>query len=92
MNIYLKWIDGCKNRTCANQIVFIKVGDWFETFDDQAETASRVCQIPFTSRKISNMSERVRIFGIPYHDVHRTNQLFIDNGYEMFIIPSEETP
>jgi hypothetical protein len=47
-------------------ILFFRLGDFYETFDGDAETASRVLDIVLTGREMGK-NLRVPMAGIPYH-------------------------
>jgi DNA mismatch repair protein MutS len=47
-------------------IVFFRLGDFYETFDDDARLASEVLDIVLTSREMGR-GNRVDMAGIPYH-------------------------
>ena len=47
-------------------ILFFRLGDFYETFDEDAETISRELDIVLTSRPIGK-GVRAPLAGIPYH-------------------------
>ena len=49
-------------------IIFFRLGDFYETFDHDAEIASRELDIVLTSRVVAKGS-RIPMAGIPYHAV-----------------------
>jgi len=49
-----------------NAILFFRLGDFYETFDDDAEITSRELDIVLTSRNVSK-NQRVPMAGIPFH-------------------------
>jgi DNA mismatch repair protein MutS len=49
-------------------ILFFRLGDFYETFDQDARIVSEVCDIVLTSRPVGN-DERVPLAGVPYHAV-----------------------
>lgn len=53
-------------RQYPDIIVFFRLGDFYETFDGDAETVSRVLGITLTSREMGK-GNRVPLAGIPYH-------------------------
>ena len=55
-------------RKYPDTILFFRLGDFYETFDQDAETASRELDIVLTSRPIGK-GRRVPLAGIPYHAV-----------------------
>ena len=51
-------------KTCADAILFYRVGDFYETFFDDAILFSKNCNITLTSRKYGALG-RVALAGIP---------------------------
>ncbi|RWX44879.1 MutS domain I [Candidatus Electrothrix communis] len=52
-------------------ILFYRMGDFYEMFFEDAETASRVLGITLTSRNKGNENQ-VPMCGVPYHAVSGT--------------------
>jgi len=71
-------------RQYPNAILFFRLGDFYETFDQDAETTSRELDIVLTSRPIGN-GLRVPLAGIPYHAVENYLTRLIDKGYHVAI-------
>jgi len=65
-------------------ILFFRLGDFYETFDQDAETASRELDIVLTSRKVGK-DVRVPMAGIPYHAMENYLGRLIDRGYHVAI-------
>src|SRR5574341_1350686 len=65
-------------------IVFFRLGDFYETFDQDAEIAARELDIVLTSRNISK-SKRVPMAGVPYHAAENYIARLIDKGYHVAI-------
>jgi DNA mismatch repair protein MutS len=65
-------------------IVFFRLGDFYETFDRDAEIASKELEIVLTSRNIAK-DKRVPMAGIPYHAVDSYLAKLIDKGYHVAI-------
>jgi len=65
-------------------ILFFRLGDFYETFDQDAETASRELDIVLTSRKVGK-NTRVPMAGIPYHAMENYLARLIDKGYHVAI-------
>ena len=53
-------------------IVFFRLGDFYETFDEDAEVAARELDIVLTSRPVSK-GVRVPMAGVPHHAVEGTS-------------------
>ena len=49
-------------------IVLFRLGDFYETFDDDAKIVSSVCNIVLTGRDMGT-GNRVPLAGVPYHAV-----------------------
>ncbi|NLE45940.1 MAG: DNA mismatch repair protein MutS [Chloroflexi bacterium] len=65
-------------------IVFFRLGDFYETFDEDAEIAARELDLVLTSRPISK-SQRVPMAGVPYHAVQGYIARLIEKGYRVAI-------
>lgn len=68
----------------SNAIVFFRLGDFYETFDHDAEITSRELDIVLTSRNVAKGS-RVPMAGIPYHAVENYLARLIEKGYHVAI-------
>jgi DNA mismatch repair protein MutS len=66
-------------------IVFFRLGDFYETFDDDARLVSEVCEIVLTSRPVGK-GERVPLAGVPYHAVDGYLARLISAGYKVAIV------
>ena len=65
-------------------ILFFRLGDFYETFDQDAEITSRELDIVLTSRNIAK-GERVPMAGIPHHAVDNYLARLIEKGYHVAI-------
>ncbi|MEA3325787.1 MAG: DNA mismatch repair protein MutS [Chloroflexota bacterium] len=65
-------------------IVFFRLGDFYETFDEDAKTTSRELDIVLTSRPVSK-GVRVPMAGIPHHAANNYLSRLIDKGYHVAI-------
>ena len=65
-------------------ILFFRLGDFYETFDQDAEVAARELDIVLTSRNVAK-GTRVPMAGIPYHAVENYLARLIDKGYHVAI-------
>jgi DNA mismatch repair protein MutS len=65
-------------------ILFFRLGDFYETFDQDAETTSRELDIVLTSRNVAK-GARVPMAGIPYHAVENYLARLIEKGYHVAI-------
>ena len=67
-----------------NAIVFFRLGDFYETFDNDAEITSRELDIVLTSRNVAK-GIRIPMAGIPYHAVDNYLSRLISKGYHVAI-------
>jgi DNA mismatch repair protein MutS len=65
-------------------IVFFRLGDFYETFDDDARIASKELEIVLTSRGMGK-GNSVPMAGIPYHAVDNYLARLINRGYKVAI-------
>ncbi|MBP9040941.1 MAG: DNA mismatch repair protein MutS [Anaerolineaceae bacterium] len=65
-------------------IVFFRLGDFYETFDEDAHITSRELDIVLTSRGVSK-GKRIPMAGIPYHAVENYLSRLIEKGYHVAI-------
>ena len=67
-----------------NTILFFRLGDFYETFDEDAQTVSRELDIVLTSRPIGK-GQRAPLAGIPYHALENYLARLIEKGYHVAI-------
>ena len=71
-------------RKYPQAIVFFRLGDFYETFDEDARLASRELEIVLTSREMGK-GHRVPMAGIPYHALDNYLARLINRGYKVAI-------
>lgn len=71
-------------RQYPDTILFFRLGDFYETFDEDAETASRELDIVLTSRNVAK-GVRIPMAGIPYHAVENYLARLIEKGFHVAI-------
>jgi DNA mismatch repair protein MutS len=71
-------------RDHPNAILFFRLGDFYETFDEDAEITARELDIVLTSRPVGG-GVRVPLAGIPYHAVENYLSRLIEKGYHVAI-------
>src|SRR5512139_1222721 len=71
-------------RQYPDIILFFRLGDFYETFDDDAKIVASVCDIVLTSRPIGG-DERVPLAGVPYHAVEGYVAKLVSAGYKVAI-------
>jgi DNA mismatch repair protein MutS len=79
-------------REHPNTILFFRLGDFYETFDEDAEITARELDIVLTSRTVGK-GTRAPLAGIPYHAVENYLARLIEKGYHVAICEQiGETP
>ena len=68
----------------TDAILFFRLGDFYETFDEDAEIISNVLDIVLTSRNVAK-GNRVPMAGIPHHAMENYLSRLIDRGYHVAI-------
>jgi DNA mismatch repair protein MutS len=71
-------------RDYPNAILFFRLGDFYETFDQDAEIAARELDIVLTSRPVGK-GVRVPLAGIPHHAAENYLARLIEHGYHVAI-------
>ncbi|HET9587513.1 MAG TPA: DNA mismatch repair protein MutS, partial [Anaerolineales bacterium] len=71
-------------REYPNTILFFRLGDFYETFDEDAEITARELDIVLTSRTVGK-GVRAPLAGIPYHAVENYLARLIEKGYHVAI-------
>ena len=78
-------------RKYPDAIVLFRLGDFYETFDEDARHASRELEIVLTSREMGK-SLRVPMAGIPYHALDNYLARLINRGYKVAICEQVTRP
>ena len=78
-------------RRYPHAIVFFRLGDFYETFDDDAELCSRELDITLTSKPMGK-GLRVPLAGIPYHAVDGYVAKLIAKGYKVALCEQMSDP
>lgn len=71
-------------KNYPDTIVFFRLGDFYETFDEDAHITSRELDIVLTSRNVAK-GVRIPMAGIPYHAVENYLSRLISKGYHVAI-------
>lgn len=71
-------------------VLFFRMGDFYETFYEDAKTCSRVCGLALTSR--SKGDNAVPLAGMPYHAVDSYLKKMLQEGYKVAICEQIENP
>ncbi len=72
-------------------ILFFRLGDFYETFDEDAKLVARVCDVALTSRPVGN-SQRVPLAGVPYHAAEGYIARLVEAGYKVAIAEQISEP
>lgn len=71
-------------RQYPDAILLFRLGDFYETFDEDAKIVSEVCNIVLTSRPVGK-GQRVPLAGVPYHSLETYLAKLIAAGYKVAI-------
>jgi len=78
-------------RRYPHAIVFFRLGDFYETFDDDAELCARELEITLTSKPMGK-GLRVPLAGIPYHAVDGYLARLIAKGHKVALCEQMSDP
>ena len=79
-----------KNQDC---ILFFRLGDFYEMFDDDAKTAARELDLTLTTRDRGKpKEEQTPMCGVPYHSVDSYIARLVQKGYKVAICEQMEDP
>ena len=78
-------------RSYPQAIVFFRLGDFYETFDDDARLVSSELEITLTSREMGK-GQRYPMAGIPYHALDNYLARLINKGYKVAICEQTSEP
>ena len=74
-----------------DEVLLFRMGDFYETFDDDARILSRELEIALTSREMGR-GQRVPLAGIPYHALEPYLARLINKGYKVAICEQTSDP
>ena len=80
-----------QHRDC---LLFFRLGDFYEMFDDDAKIASRELDLALTTRdrNVPDPEERTPMCGVPYHSAEAYIARLIARGYKVAICEQTEDP
>ncbi|MFC1987389.1 DNA mismatch repair protein MutS [Chloroflexota bacterium] len=78
-------------RRYPQAIVFFRLGDFYETFDDDAKVVSKELDIVLTSREMGK-GHRVPLAGIPYHALDNYLARLVNRGHKVAICEQMTQP
>ena len=75
-------------------LLFFRLGDFYEMFDDDAKVASRELDLALTTRdrNVADPEERTPMCGVPYHSAEAYIARLIARGYKVAICEQTEDP
>ena len=71
-------------REHPNAILLFRMGDFYETFDDDASIVSKILDIALTSREMGK-GQRIPLAGIPYHSLDSYLGKLVREGHKVAI-------
>jgi len=75
----------------SEEILLVRVGDFYEAFDEDAKLISKILGIVLTSRNVGK-GLRAPLAGIPYHSIDSYLKDLVDSGYRIAICEQTEEP
>lgn len=80
-----------KHEDC---LLFFRLGDFYEMFDEDAKLASKELDLALTTRdrNVENPDERTPMCGVPYHSAEAYIARLIAKGYKIAICEQTEDP
>ena len=75
----------------SGEILLFRMGDFYETFDDDARVVARELEIALTSREMGR-GQRIPLAGIPYHALDSYLARLIKKGYKVAICEQTSDP
>src|SRR5687768_2900096 len=78
-------------RRFPNAIVFFRLGDFYETFDDDAKLVARELEITLTSKPMGK-NLRVPLAGFPHHALQTHLKKLVARGFKVAICEQTEDP
>ena len=74
-----------------DELIFYRLGDFYELFFDDALTASRELELTLTGR-VAGLDERVPMCGVPHNNVKPYIEKLVNKGYRIAICEQLEDP
>ncbi len=74
-----------------NELLFYRVGDFYELFFEDGETASRELELTLTGKN-AGLEERIPMCGVPFHSVKPYIEKLVSKGYKVAICDQLEDP
>ena len=80
---------------CPDCLLFFRLGDFYEMFDEDARIASKVLDLTLTTRdrnKDIPQEEKVPMCGVPYHSYQSYLARLVAKGYKVAICEQTQNP
>ena len=74
-----------------NELLFYRLGDFYELFFEDGTTASRELELTLTGR-VAGLEEKVPMCGVPHHTVKPYIEKLVNKGYRVAICEQLEDP
>lgn len=79
-------------RQYPNCILFFRLGDFYEMFDEDAEVAARELDLTLTGRSFNKDETRSPMAGVPYHAAEGYIARLIEKGYHVAVCDQTSEP
>ncbi len=73
------------------ELLFFRLGDFYELFFEDAILCSRECELTLTSKN-GGLEERIPMCGVPFHSVKPYIEKLVSKGYKIAICEQLEDP
>lgn len=73
------------------ELLFFRLGDFYELFFEDGETAARELELTLTSKN-AGLEERIPMCGVPFHSVKPYIEKLVNKGYKVAICEQLEDP
>lgn len=73
------------------ELLFYRLGDFYELFFEDGEVASRECELTLTGKN-AGLEERIPMCGVPFHSVKPYIEKLVNKGYKIAVCEQLEDP
>ncbi len=77
--------------TYVEELLFYRIGDFYELFFEDGEITSRECELTLTGKN-AGLDERIPMCGVPFHSVKPYIEKLVNKGYKIAICEQLEDP
>ncbi len=81
-----------EKKKYPDAILLFRIGDFYETFNDDAVTVARDLNITLTSRQRDDAGNKIPLAGVPYHALDAYLSRLIKAGHKVAICDQVEDP